>query len=143
MKEYLNRFNDIYKRQDDLYRKTSRGCGISDCAQMVIYFLRLNGDGLTQAEISSRMIQPRQSVNSAISVLKEKGLVRMENDSLNHKIKRIFMTEEGQKIAIYGADRIIRAEEKSFEAMTAEERRMFLSLYQRYVDGISKELGNE
>lgn len=143
MKEFLNSFNAIYKRQDDLYRKVSKASGVSDCAQMVIYFLRLNGDGLTQAEISSRMIQPRQSVNSAISVLVEKGFVRMENDSTNRKIKRIFLTDSGRKIAVSGADRVIRAEEKAFEAMSGSDRQKFISLYQKYVDGIAKELGNE
>lgn len=143
MKDYINSFNAVFKRQDDIYRRISRQSGLSDCAQMVIYFLRLNGDGLTQAEISSRMIQPRQSVNSAISVLKEKGLVRMENDSLNHKIRRIFLTEEGIKAAVNGADRIIMAETRAFEAMKPDERKLFLELYRKYVEGIDEGLENE
>ena len=65
-KRMLLEYNKETKRLDDLYRCAAKQCGISECAFWILYTLRAEERQFTQAEICEFLIEPKQTVHSAL-----------------------------------------------------------------------------
>ena len=68
-KRMLLEYNKETKRLDDLYRCAAKQCGISECAFWILYTLRAEERQFTQAEICEFLIEPKQTVHSALKKL--------------------------------------------------------------------------
>ena len=49
--DVLIRFNNIFKKEDDLYRNAARLLGCSDCEFWILYTLCLSNQPMTQSEL--------------------------------------------------------------------------------------------
>lgn len=67
--QMLIAFNRETKKLDDVYRSAAKSCGISECAFWILYTLRVEEKPFTQAEICEFLIEPKQTVNSALKKL--------------------------------------------------------------------------
>ena len=72
-KRMLLEYNKETKRLDDLYRCAAKQCGISECAFWILYTLRAEERQFTQAEICEFLIEPKQTVRSALKKLEAEG----------------------------------------------------------------------
>ena len=72
-KRMLLEYNRETKRLDDLYRCAAKQCGISECAFWILYTLRAEERQFTQAEICEFLIEPKQTVHSALKKLEAEG----------------------------------------------------------------------
>ena len=72
-KRMLLEYNRETKRLDDLYRCAVKQCGISECAFWILYTLRAEERQFTQAEICEFLIEPKQTVHSALKKLEAEG----------------------------------------------------------------------
>ena len=77
-KRMLLEYNKETKRLDDLYRCAAKQCGISECAFWILYTLRAEERQLTQAEICEFLIEPKQTVHSALKKTGGRGLSRAD-----------------------------------------------------------------
>ena len=124
------RFNLLFKRYDDIYRKAARNFDMPELSLWVLYVLRGN-PVCTQKDIVDQLLHPKQSVHSAIRALELDGCIEKEYRENNHKNKYIRLTEKGAALAEKTADQIIAAENKAFRALNDTEREAFLDLFER------------
>ena len=97
-KRMLLEYNRETKRLDDLYRCAAKQCGISECAFWILYTLRAEERQFTQAEICEFLIEPKQTVHSALKKLEAEGyLARTSGADL--RSKHVALTEKGEQFA--------------------------------------------
>ena len=77
--QMLIAFNRETKKLDDVYRSAAKSCGVSECAFWILYTLRVEEKPFTQAEICEFLIEPKQTVNSALKKLEAErdALIRL------------------------------------------------------------------
>ena len=120
-KRMLLEYNRETKRLDDLYRCAAKQCGISECAFWILYTLRAEERQFTQAEICEFLIEPKQTVHSALKKLEAEGyLARTSGADL--RSKRVALTEKGEQFARAWIDRVLEAEAAALCAMPEAER---------------------
>ena len=109
----LMAYNKETKKLDDLYRSAAKNCGMAECAFWILYTLRVEEKSFTQAEICEFLVEPKQTVNSAL-----KKLVRL--------------TPKGEQLARERVDRIPEAEAAALRAMSPDDCAAFLRLTRQY-----------
>ncbi len=129
--QMLIAFNRETKKLDDVYRSAAKSCGISECAFWILYTLRVEEKSFTQAEICEFLIEPKQTVNSALKKLETEGyLARTSGADL--RSKHVALTEKGEQFARTWIDRVPEAEAAALGAMPEEERDELIRLTGRY-----------
>ena len=130
-KRMLLEYNRETKRLDDLYRCAAKQCGISECAFWILYTLRAEERQFTQAEICEFLIEPKQTVNSALKKLEAEGYLTLSAGA-DQRSKRVCLTEKGERFVKAHVDRVPEAEAAALGAMTAAERDALIRLTDRY-----------
>jgi len=128
----LERFNMTFKASDDLYRTAAHRFSMPECALWILYSLLLADCPLTQKALCERMLQPKQSVNTALKKLAQEGLVALAASESDRRSKLVMLTEKGTAFAQDTAGRIIAAEARVFERMESSERSAIIALYEKY-----------
>ena len=129
--QMLIAFNRETKKLDDVYRSAAKSCGISECAFWILYTLRVEEKSFTQAEICEFLIEPKQTVNSALKKLEAEGYLTL-SAGVNQRSKRVCLTEKGERFVKAHVDRVPEAEAAALGAMTAAERDALIRLTGRY-----------
>ena len=129
--QMLIAFNRETKKLDDVYRSAAKSCGISECAFWILYTLRVEEKSFTQAEICEFLIEPKQTVNSALKKLEEEGYLTLSAGA-DQRSKRVCLTEKGERFVKAHVDRVPEAEAAALGAMTAAERDALIRLTGRY-----------
>mgnify|MGYP002537389890 CR=1 FL=1 len=123
--QMLIAFNRETKKLDDVYRSAVKSCGISECAFWILYTLRVEEKPFTQAEICEFLIEPKQTVHSALKKLEAKGYLA-RTSSADLRSKRVALTEKGEQFARAWIDRVLEAEAAALCAMPEAERAAFV-----------------
>ena len=129
--QMLIAFNRETKKLDDVYRSAAKSCGISECAFWILYTLRVEEKSFTQAEICEFLIEPKQTVNSALKKLEAEGCLTLSAGA-DQRSKRVCLTEKGERFVKAHVDRVPEAEAAALGAMTAAERDELIRLTGRY-----------
>lgn len=130
-KDALQKFNCLYKELDDTYHKLALRAGLSDSAFCVLYAVATLGDGCLQKDISEYFSLSRQTINTSIKNLQEKGyltLVRIQG-----RDKHIHLTPAGQQFVSEKIIPVIEMENAAFDEMLPKEREEFLTLTEKYI----------
>lgn len=138
-REYLSEYNGLMKENDELYRNAAKAMGLSDCAFWILYILRERDEELIQSDICSGICMPKQTVNSSLKKLEERGYLRLFEGN-DRRSKLVRLTQEGNALAAETVDRVLAAELRALGGMTAEEQSVFLGLFRRYTDLLKKEM---
>ena len=129
--QMLIAFNRETKKLDDVYRSAAKSCGISECAFWILYTLRVEEKPFTQAEICEFLIEPKQTVNSALKKLEAEGYLTLSGGA-DQRSKRVCLTDKGERRAKAHVARVPEAEAAALGAMTAAERDALIRLTGRY-----------
>ena len=129
--QMLIAFNRETKKLDDVYRSAAKSCGISECAFWILYTLRVEEKSFTQAEICEFLIEPKQTVNSALKKLEAEGYLILSAGA-DQRSKHVCLTEKGERFVKAHVDRVPEAEAAALGAMTAAERDALIRLTGRY-----------
>lgn len=101
MKEEINKkwekLNKMNKEWDNLYHQVALKSNLSDSSFWILYCLCNNEDGCTQMDICYEWNFSKQTVNSAIKDLKEKGYIELILEDGNKKSKKIILTDKGKE----------------------------------------------
>lgn len=90
-----------------------------------------SGSSTTQAEICEFLIEPKQTVNSALKKLEAEGYLTLSAGA-DQRSKRVCLTEKGERFVKAHVDRVPEAEAAALGAMTAAERDALIRLTGRY-----------
>ena len=88
--------NQFCKRMNEQYHAYAVHCGLSDPALWVLYSLWEADTILTQNDICSLWMYPKQTINFTISGLVKKGLVQLEQRPGARSGKAVRLTAAGE-----------------------------------------------
>ena len=113
---------------DALYREAARRFGLPDCAQQGLCGL---------------MMYPKQTINSSVAKLVDRGLVELAGIPGARNSKSVALTAEGRKLADATVLRMRAAEERALASLGDEGMRSFVGLYRRFREAVQSEMANE
>ena len=120
----LMAYNKETKKLDDLYRSAAKNCGMAECAFWILYTLRVEEKSFTQAEICEFLVEPKQTVNSALKKLVAEGYLALSAGT-DQRSKLVRLTPKGDQLARERVDRIPEAEAAALRAMSPDARPFF------------------
>lgn len=125
---------------NDIYHSYAARVRLSDSVLWVLYILWTEGDGLTQRDICDGWYYSRQTINSCLKQLEQKGFIRLAPLEGNRKSKRVLFTKDGRDFAERIIVPLLEAENASLERMTPEEQKCLISLSQKRTEHLYAEL---
>jgi DNA-binding MarR family transcriptional regulator len=77
--------------------------------------------GMTQQELADRLLVGRSNLSMLLPDMERRGLVRRQSDAQDKRVRRLFLTSEGEAQAREGLAVQVRLIEHMMTALTAEE----------------------
>lgn len=130
----------IFRETDRLYYGIARGCGLSDCAYWVLVSVCGSDGGITQSDIADEFSYSRQTVNSSVKVLLNRGLVCTHARRDDRRVKLVGLTKKGEEFCERYVIPAVKAEERAFASLEPKERNEFVRIVRKYVDAIDVQL---
>ena len=137
--EFSREVNNVYKKNCEVYYKLAAHFGMTETMFDILYFVRENDGGYTQAQLCDSLYLRKQTVNSALKKLEKDGVIYLSQDSGNKKNKTIHYTEKGKELARRIVDPIFELEKRAFERLTPQEREGVLYYGRRHIDVLEDE----
>lgn len=139
LRQTLLTYNRELKTLDDLYRNAAKRCGLSECAFWILYTLRVEEKTFTQAEICGFLIEPKQTVNSALKKLEAAGYLTL-TAGVDQRSKHVRLTEAGERFARAHIDCVPEAEARALCALSQEDLASFFSIIRQFRALFEREL---
>lgn len=143
MKKYIKEYYDFWFGLNYIYESWAKKHGIHCHVLFLLEALREKQEGCTQTFLCSKLLLPKQTVNSLLKTMESDGLVQrkvLESDKRN---KLIFLTAQGRAYADEIVQELYRFEEAAMGQMTeqeqktmAEHNRLFMKKLQEALEGI-------
>lgn len=115
----MNDLCSVMSRGNALYELWAEKNGISYNMLSVVYALRLES-GITQRSIAMRYGIPKQTVNTAVRELKQKGYVVLEPSKEDKRERLVVLTEAGRNYAQELLEPLKQIEDKVYRIIGAE-----------------------
>lgn len=138
MMHELKRFNYIATEIDAAYHKAAQKLGITDSAMMILYFVCDNGGSRMLSDICRLSGVSKQTINSALRKLETEGIVTL--NASGGKKKTVTLTEAGKEYAKEKVLPIMKIENEIFSEWTKQQREMYLSLTQSFLDSFKEKI---
>lgn len=123
-------YREAAKELDRVWSRLSRACGLSEGEYWALVMIR---EGCTtQTEISEQLSMNKQTVHSALKQLIRRGIVRLETQPGNLRVKEIVLTEAGESFTEKYVDTMMDIEERVWSELTKAERREMIRVSQKY-----------
>ena len=141
--EQLKRLHRLYKESDGIYHSLAASFGLTDTVFWILYAVTHSGGECTQNDLCSQWNFPPQTVNSAVSKLKEQKLVTLEVIPNTKNRKNIVLTPQGSEFAGLLAKKVDSIEKNALLCFNEEERELYLSLFTRHLEYLRAEENRE
>lgn len=116
---------------DGVYHDAGQRLGLSDSVMIVLYTVSGNGGSCMLSEICRLSGTSKQTINSALRRLEKEGIITLE--TVDGRRKCVFLTPKGKKLAENTVENIIKAENEIYGSWTAEERKIYIELTERFL----------
>ena len=93
----LKEFDSLYKMIDDVYHEIALSMDLTDSAFLILYCLLELGDGCSQKDICKLYSISKQTVNSSVKSLEDKGFL-VRKAGVGRDI-HLFFTEFGREFS--------------------------------------------
>lgn len=143
IKKQLETFNQQMKDLTAIYRRAASQCGVSDNEFWVWYTLLMSGAEYSQQDICEMWSLPKQTINSVIAHLRQKGFLSLEVVPGTRNRKIIRLSETGRVFGEKIVTPIYKAEQRTLAKLTAQERGLCVALMEKYVTIFKEELNEE
>jgi len=140
VQEQLVQLNQIYKESEDVYHGLAVHFGLADSTLWLLYSLNEADAPCTQTEICSTWSISKQTLHSALKNLEMGGYIHLETSAKNRKTKQIVLTLAGKKLVKKTVERMVEAEKQALWALSEKERMLLISLSQRHLDCLKREM---
>lgn len=131
VKEIHAVLNRLCKATDELYHNYAVGIGLPDSALWIFYAICESDGSLTQNELCSLWCYSKQTVNSTVKSLCEKGLVFLEHIEGTRTHKAIRLTEKGTQFCDKYILPLIKAEQDVYSMMTDDQIEEYVSIKEK------------
>lgn len=143
IKKQLETFNQQMKDLTAIYRRAASQRGVSDNEFWVWYTLLVLGGEYSQQDICEMWSLPKQTINSVIAQLRQKGFLSLEVVPGTRNRKIIRLSESGEAFGKKIVTRIYEAEQRTLAKLTAQEREQCVALMGKYVAAFKEELNEK
>lgn len=133
-------FNILYNQMSGIYHNLVKDSKLSECQFWILYALTEENKPLTQSELSSYLISPKQTIHSSLNTLLTNNLISLTET--NGRKKYYSLTKKGKELSNSTVLPIIKKEIDTFNFFTENERNKFINLFNKFVkqlDYLSKE----
>ena len=141
--DYLTEISRQEKQFDALYRHAGALFGLGDCAMWVMYFLASTDEVLSQQDLIGKMMFPKQTINSAVTALSDKGFIELNMIPGTRNRKSVSLTKTGRKMADRTVGRIFKAECRAVDAMGGKRMLQYIKLYREFFSCLKSEFVRE
>ena len=135
----LRTLDRVYNKIDKLYGGFAYSCGVSSCAYWMLFEISHRGS-VALVELTDAWSYSKQTINSALKSLQEKGLVDVCFCEGSRKNKVASLTDEGKEFAAKYLDPAEKAERRAFERLKPGERELIADLMEKYASYLDDEL---
>ena len=126
-----------------LYREAARAFGLSEAAMWALYAVESADGPISQRELAGAMGLSKQTVNSAVASLADKGLVELRPVPGTRNRKDIALTESGEDLVSRTVRRLRDAEARAVEALGEKKAKLFVDLHDEFICALHRELREE
>lgn len=134
----LKEFDSLYKMIDDVYHEIALSMHLTDSAFLILYCLLELGDGCSQKDICKLYSISKQTVNSSVKSLEDKGFL-IRKAGVGRDI-HLFFTEFGREFSEKHIGPVFDMGNATFESMEPSECEQLLSLTRKYVQILKKNM---
>jgi len=139
-KSELRQLFDIMNETDKMYNVLAKKVDLSFNQLIILYYLRTHNN-VTQKNIASDMLVPKQTINSILNNWIKDGYINFKNES-SKKNKIILLSEEGEKELGLKIDYIMDKENRILSKFSQKEVEALVSSNLEYLK-IMKEVIKE
>ena len=122
-----------------LYRDAAKAFGLSEAAMWALYAVASSDEPVSQRELAGAMGLSKQTVNSAVASLADKGLVGLRVVPGTRNRKDIVLTDAGEELAARTVARMREAEARAVRALGAERMRLYVELHDELIAALARE----
>lgn len=133
----MKRLNHLIGEINKVYHEISTSLGLADSVMDILYTLLDQQGSCLLRDICILTGMSKQTVNSAIRKLEGEKFIRLE--ALGTKSKIVYLTEDGELFANRTVSKVIEAENQIFSLWSMKDVDLYLSLMQRYLDGLKEQ----
>ena len=134
----LARFNALMNEFETFYHEIAIKCGLSDSGYEILRTLMILGEGCTQTNIYKNCYLNKQTVNSSVKQLVNKGLIFLEQGK--GREYKIFLTDSGREYIDRKIQPVESAENEIFEELTEDEYNEMIRLTEKYLNSFRKKI---
>ena len=127
------------KEQDALYHSVAVKFGLSDTAMWVLYLVSETDDDLTQQDLCKRSFSAKQTINTAINSLMNKGYVELIPIPGTRNHKKVHLTDAGRALVKGTTNRLKVAEQNAYGKLTEAELHTYLEMTSRLTGYLREE----
>ncbi len=139
MSEKIGDYFKIIKETDELYDVFQKYSGLSDAEYWSLVAVRIENCKY-QHEISKCMSMSKQTVNSALKHLVDRGYIILEAPKENQRIKKVIFTKEGEEFAKKYLDVINKSQEKAWSLLSEDERKSLIYILMKLKNNLADEI---
>lgn len=126
----VGRFREASMELDAAYSLFAKTCGLSVTEY---WSLLLVSQGIrTQSELSAHLSISKQTLNSAVMLLKRKGLISLGPSESSQRVKIILLTGAGRQFIKEHISLMHQTETRAWESLSAEEQVTLTKLTQKF-----------
>lgn len=127
------------KEFDEVYHKMANYFNLSDSSFWILYDLYSNNLERTQKEICTDWYVSKQTINSSIKYLLNKGYIYFKYDSDNKKNKIIYLSKLGREFANDTIGKIIDIENRSFKNIDIKDMDKVIDFFKTQTKSLKEE----
>lgn len=140
IEKYIQQIEQFNKEQDAVYHNVAMKYGLSDTSLWIIYNVYINKNCINQRDLVCQCSFPKQTINTSITKLVNKGYIKLENISNWGKKKNIILTAEGKEFANATIGPLIKAEKKAYSVLNDEELNLYLEMASKITNSLREEV---
>ncbi len=123
----------LYQIYAALYQEECEAFATTPVQSSVLQVLLLR-PGLDQISLGTEIGVDRTTVSDVLARLEKRGLVRREADAEDRRLRRVFVTPDGEVMVVAMQDALERAHARLLEPLAAGERAAFVKQMKRLTD---------
>lgn len=125
---------------DTEYHKLASHYNLSDSSFWILYYLYENKEGCTQKELYTDWYINKQTINSSIKYLQNKGYIILEYYGDNKKIKKICLTNKGKELTKETIEKVKEMEEKVFKKINEKQMDIVIEFLREQAKSFKEEV---
>ncbi len=138
MENDKRRLSYLTSEIEAVYHEAALKSGLSDSALRILYTVCLQGDGCMLQEVVRLTGTSKQTINSALRKLEERGILYLKSAEGNRK--NVYLTERGRELSEKSAMRILDIENDVLSSWTQAERESYLELTEKFLNSMREKL---